>query len=732
MPESESQLNKPAINKAGKPSTQMAGKPSTQMAGKYSRTIFWIIVAAAAIVLIGRNIGVIGNALKVAIGFGAVVLVHEFGHFIVAKLSGIKVEAFSIFMPPTLLGVRKAKSGFRFRFLPRSPDKEMPAEDDATEYRVGLIPFGGFVKMLGQDDIGPAKASDDPHSFANKSVGVRMGVITAGVAFNTISAIIVFMIVFLVGIKLPPPVVGGVIPDSPAAQAGIKAGDEIIEIAGKTKDLDFSNISIAAALSDANEAVRLKVRHEGGSIENYAIAAKQIPSIPLKDFGILLPMSLNIAQVSDPNKLYSKTGFLPGDKVVAVNGKEVQHYWELEETVVNSLVPEITLSVERNSEMVESKVKLEVPSIDREIESEADLSHIYSMIPRLRIKNVLDKPLTTQEKFVSLLGNVKKSTADTDAGLASDDIILAIGDIENPTYMELREVIEEFWDEKPDKENKHSEIPVKVLRKNSAGVEETLTIQVVPRWSKQLDKPLLGITAPVLDFEHPVVAKSIDTEGGPAKLEIPRGARITAVDGVGVANFYDIIREIRKHPGERITIDWRLDEETAGDAALSLDTDKDSITVKSTFAELIPFEDLRRVYKADGPVNAIGMGYRKTLMFITQTYLTLKRLVGGLVSPKNLMGPIGIIALSYQVVTGQPLIYYIYLLGLISAVIAVFNFLPLPPLDGGLIALLLIEKIKGSALSERIQGVIAYTGWVLIGALFLYVTFNDIVRVFFS
>jgi regulator of sigma E protease len=107
----------------------------------------------------------------------------------------------------------------------------------------------------------------------------------------------------------------------------------------------------------------------------------------------------------------------------------------------------------------------------------------------------------------------------------------------------------------------------------------------------------------------------------------------------------------------------------------------------------------------------------------------LRRLIGGLVSPKNLMGPVGIITFSYNIVANQPRIYYVYFLGLISAVIAVFNFLPLPPLDGGLVLLLFIEKIKGSAISERTQAIIAYTGWALILALLVYVTFNDIDRI---
>ena len=116
-------------------------------------------------------------------------------------------------------------------------------------------------------------------------------------------------------------------------------------------------------------------------------------------------------------------------------------------------------------------------------------------------------------------------------------------------------------------------------------------------------------------------------------------------------------------------------------------------------------------------------------MWIAQTYVTLKRLVGRDVEPQNLTGPIGILVGSYMIVAEQPLIYYAYLLGVISAIIAVFNFLPLLPLDGGHIVFFLVEKIKGSPVSERIQGTIAYAGWVLVGVFFVYLTFNDIVRI---
>ena len=172
---------------------------------KRFRVILFVVVAFVAVVyLIAQNINTFGNILLTIFGFGSVVLVHEFGHFIVAKLSGIKVEAFSIFMPPTLFGVQRTENGFKFRVLPKLFAKEgdESGEDglsftiggkckaSETEYRLGLIPFGGFVKMLGQEDTGTVKASDDPRSFANKPASIRAAVLAAGVVFNVLAPLL--------------------------------------------------------------------------------------------------------------------------------------------------------------------------------------------------------------------------------------------------------------------------------------------------------------------------------------------------------------------------------------------------------------------------------------------------------------------------------------------------------------------------------------------------------------
>jgi regulator of sigma E protease len=523
-----------------------------------------------------------------------------------------------------------------------------------------------------------------------------------------------------------PAVVGGVVPNSPAALAGLAAGDEVVEIDGESGNLEFSNILVAAALSGKDEEVGLKVRHADGSIEDFSMAASRMPGTQMRVFGILQPQSLVIEDVSDANALFEKIGLLPGDCIKAVNGKDVQTYWELAEIIGDCLSPTAVILAERaegasKGRLVESQVELSWDCAENyEVESESELYHICSMVPRLRI--VYAEAPAVKNRFVSWLGKIGtgRGGVGAEGRLQSGDIILAVGDVENPTYKELREVTEAY-------EGKG--LSVRVLRKDADGIERPYTVIVVPERPSGVDRVMIGIGV-ALDAEHPVVAKTIAAEGGPEPLAIPRGAVITAVDGVEVSSFYDIAGRISQCAGRRIMINYRLDDQTAGGVSLNVDSEKELVAVRSKV--LVPFKPLQRLYKATGPVGAVVMGYEKTIMYIAQTYATLKTLIEGQVSPKQLMGPVGILTLSYRVVSEQPLVYYVYLLGLISACIAVFNFLPLPPLDGGLVVLLLVEKIKGSALSERTQEIIAYAGWVLIGSLALYVTFNDIVRSFFS
>jgi RIP metalloprotease RseP len=473
------------------------------------------------------------------------------------------------------------------------------------------------------------------------------------------------------------------------------------------------------------------VRKADGSVGDYALVAEQEAGDDMKRFGVVMPQSLTIADIADANdvnELFEKTGLHPGDRIESIGGKKVQSYWEFEKIAQNSIEPTVTVKAERiadgSTSEIEAKIKLSLIAAEVKSEAESETGHICSMVPRLRLEAVSKEPPSTAERLKALFSKKGQEEIETEEEPQSGDIVLAAGDIENPTYKEFREVTTKYEDK---------EMPIRVLRADSNGVEKELTITVTPKRSKKDDRVVIGIfLVPAFDAEHPVVAKTIETENWPVKLEIPRGAVITAVGGVKVSSFYDVVREIKRNAGKRIEIAYRAGEKETGRVALDVKADENFEGVQSIFADFVPFKPLERLYKASSPVNAIGMGYRKTVMFIAQAYVTLKGLATRRFSPKGLMGPVGILTFSYRIVAERPLIDYAYFLGLISASIAVFNILPLLPFDGGFIVFLLIEKIKGSPVSVRIQEKIASVGWVLVIVLILYVTFNDIVRSFFG
>ena len=148
------------------------------------------------------------------VALGVVVFLHELGHFIVAKLRGIRVEAFSIGFPPKIWGFKKGE----------------------TEYRISLILVGGYVKLAGmefEDGIDPRSVKDGYHT---SSIATRLAVCASGPLMNLLSAFLIYCAIYLQGfpspVSLASTVIGSVLEHSPAERAGLKPGDRVLQIDG--------------------------------------------------------------------------------------------------------------------------------------------------------------------------------------------------------------------------------------------------------------------------------------------------------------------------------------------------------------------------------------------------------------------------------------------------------------------------------------------------------------------
>lgn len=170
---------------------------------------------------------------------GLLVFVHELGHFMVARRSGVKVEEFGFGFPPRAIGVYRDPATKGWRFVGRRT-KESPA----TIYSFNWVPLGGFVRIKGEQ----GEQASDPDSFAAKGVGVRVAILSAGVSMNVLLAAFLISIGFVMGI--PQPIGDGlpsgarvrdaqiqivqVLSGLPAAASGVQVGDAILSVDGAT------------------------------------------------------------------------------------------------------------------------------------------------------------------------------------------------------------------------------------------------------------------------------------------------------------------------------------------------------------------------------------------------------------------------------------------------------------------------------------------------------------------
>lgn len=692
----------------------------------------------------------------VVIGFGAIIFVHELGHFLAAKWAGIRVLAFAVGFGPAVLsfrkgmGVRVGSSEKDYIELLKKQGSDSAPSPSATEYRLNVLPFGGYVKMLGQEDLKPDAVSSASDSYQNCLPWKRMVVISAGVVMNMITAAMLFVIVFMAGLSTEPPVVGSVVRGLPASRAvaynaaelgvvepGLLPGDRLVEINGRIPN-SFNDVMLASAMARRGHAVQIVVERDGVAAPlEFEIKPEPGPLSQLLEIGVDPMRSATI--VSGRNDQEHEfialslseiglKGVKPGMTMVRVGeNSDVQTAEDLFQAIRDSQGEPVEIEFRgEDGQRVVSTLKpqpaLEHDMLPRDKRTFADVTHLLGLTPVMTVVQATDRPAY-------------------DKGLRDGDIFVRIGAVEYPS---LAQGIGEV------RRHKGTKVDVVVLREteDGSGVEEVSLQPAVSRKGMIGFLPGEGVDETLLAMPPLRLVRIRDGakpyEPAAAGLITQPGTRVVSIDGQAVTSFFSIREAMRAATFQAYsagleTFELRIGIRPPGGFGVARPPAVETVSWELSRGDLESLHDLgwtspvgvgafeleRYTLIADGPAEAIGMGLKETHRVMMSTYLTFARLFEGTVKVEHLKGPVGIAHLGTQIVQ-QGMIKLLFFLALVSVNLAVVNFLPLPIVDGGQFIFLLVEQARGRPVSIAIQNVATLAGIVFIASIFLIVTFNDI------
>lgn len=684
------------------------------------------------------------DLLLVVVGFGLIIVIHELGHFVAARWAGIRVFAFAVGFGPAIisfrkgLGWRRGSSERAYRTLLAEREvsiHDMPPSDiSPTEYRLNWLPLGGYVKMLGQEDANPGATSHAPDSYQTCHPAKRLVVISAGVVANVVLAAIVFMFVFMVGLRTEPPRLGMVASDGPAAtalpgnpgvvEAGLKPGDHVVSINGR-EARSFNDLMLASAMAKPGNPIDVLVRRDGFDAPlAFRVVPKESEATGLQGIGVAPAQS---------TQLYGDGGDIDGYTRV------------MRQIGLDGIPPDSTLESVRvgdgaaqpiEDSGVLAAVFLESKGQPVTLAFDLDgVTHEATLTPRPQLQqSMVPMPSGSTTPQTHLLGFTPAMTVGTlDAeargykqGLRTGDLFARLGSLEYPSVASgIAEIRRHTGDT----------MPIVVLR-DGQPVELTVsvtrdgTIGFYP--DQDLDSTILALPPSGADFGKPVVDRP--------------GVRVVSVAGRPVSSFADIRSALidatsaayTDEGGAEIALELRLP------TAQGLDGEIVERSIQLSNAEVVALRNLgygppagllsvfrpaEFTLKAEGPVDAVRVGLAETHRVMMMTYLTFARLLQGSVKVEHLKGPVGIAHLGTRV-ADRGFIWLLFFMALISVNLAVVNFLPIPIVDGGQFLFIIFEWIRGKPVPEAVQSIATVAGLLLIGAAFLVVTFNDIRNVF--
>ena len=650
--------------------------------------------------------------LQVAIGLGFVIFVHELGHFLVAKACGVKCEKFYIGFDINGWSLGKFTWG-------------------ETEYGIGILPLGGYVKMLGQDDNPAAAAreaqrakeiiesgdlppepTDDPHpawdprSYPAQTVPERMAIISAGVIMNVIFAVLLAAWAFGLGVQELTCEVSSVRPGGAAWRAGLRTGDDIIAIGLKTEPV-FTDLQKGVTLGDPVKGIDFTVRRPSDDSER-TVTLHPDTDLGIPTVGVTSPFSVTFPDNLEPGlpgaAARAKPAFEAGDTIRAVDDVPISSYADLIASLSGKVDTDVSVSVTRQGK---------------------DVSIVVPAQPRHETGLVM-----SAGPIASVQADSPAAAADLQAG---DRIVSIDGEkLENP--LTIDDVL---------KKRAGETVLLGVLRSdadhNASGELVPEKIEVTPRkvtWIEQARWPQSPVAVSTLGIAFNVGSEIVEVvPGSPAALggikagELVTRARFAKNDepideedpGVELSeesqSWPFVMAMLQQAPkGTRLQLTVQSSDGLARDVELKpIESTTDFVLDRG-----LVFRPVYRLVKASSVGAAISKGFSKTGEDLSMVYRFLQKITSNQISPRLLGGPIEIAkqaGKSAEEGLGRLLLF----LTMLSANLAVINFLPIPVLDGGHMVFLMYEFVRGKPPSENVVAALSYVGLILLLSLMLFV-----------